>query len=57
MHFKAAGVTPIFKKEAPKIPSNYRSISVLSVFSKFYDKCISAVEFLFEISFLFTVKE
>ena len=37
---KTARVTPIFKKENPQLPSNYRPISVLSVFSKLYEKCI-----------------
>ena len=37
---KTARVTPIFKKDNPQIPSNYHPISVLSVFSKLYGKCI-----------------
>ena len=37
---KNARVTPIFKKDNPQIPSNYRPISVLSVFSKLYEKCM-----------------
>ena len=35
-----ASVTPIFEKEDHQLPSNYRPISVLSVFSKLYEKCI-----------------
>ena len=31
-------MTPIFKKDNPKIPSNYHPISVLPVFSKLYEK-------------------
>ena len=31
---KTARVTPIFKTEGPQLPSNYRPIVVLSVFSK-----------------------
>ena len=37
---KNARVTPIFKKDNPQIPSNYHPISVLSVFSKLYEKCM-----------------
>ena len=37
---KTARVTPIFKKEDPQLLCNYRPISVLSVFSKLYEKCI-----------------
>ena len=37
---KTARVTPIFKKEDHQLPSNYRPISVLSVFSKLYEKCM-----------------
>ena len=35
---KTATVTPIFKKEGPQLPSNYRHISILSVLSKLYEK-------------------
>ena len=35
---KTARVTPVYIKEDPQLPSNYRSISVLSVFSKLYEK-------------------
>ena len=37
---KTARVTLFFKKENPKLPSNYHPISVLSVFSKLYAKCM-----------------
>ena len=37
---KTARVTAIFKKEDPQLPSNYCSISALSVFSRWYEKCI-----------------
>ena len=37
---KTARVTPIFKKKDPQLPSNYRAISFLSVFSKLYEKCM-----------------
>ena len=37
---KNARVTHIFKKDNPQIHSNYRHISVLSVFSKLYEKCM-----------------
>ena len=45
---KIAKVVPVFKNGSPEIMSNYRPISVLSVFSKIFEKCISArlVEFL-----------
>ena len=37
---KNARVTPIYKRHNPQIPSNYRPISVLSVFSKSNEKCM-----------------
>ena len=37
---KAARVTPTFIKGDPKLPSNCRSFSVLSVFTKLFEKCI-----------------
>ena len=37
---KTARVTPIFKKGDLQLPSNYRHIYVLSVFSKLYEKCM-----------------
>ena len=37
---KTARVTPIYKKNDPQQSSNYRPISVLSVFSKLFEKCI-----------------
>ena len=37
---KTKRVTSVFKKEDPQLPSNYRPISVLSVFSKLYKKCM-----------------
>ena len=35
-----AKVTPVFKKDDPQLCSNYRPISVLSIFSKIYEKCM-----------------
>ena len=35
-----AKVTPVFKKDDPQLGSNYRPISVLSIFSKIYEKCM-----------------
>ena len=35
-----AKVTPVFKKKYPQLCSNYRPISVLSIFSKIYEKCM-----------------
>ena len=35
---KTTRMNPIFKKEDPQLPSNYRPISVLSIFSKLYGK-------------------
>ena len=35
---KTGRVTPIFKKEGPQLPSNYRLISALSIFSRLYGK-------------------
>lgn len=45
---KIAKVVPVFKSGSPEIMTNYRPISVLSVFSKIFEKCIAArlVEFL-----------
>ena len=37
---KSARVTTILKKEDIQCPSNYRHISVLSIFSKLYEKCM-----------------
>ena len=37
---KTAVVTPVFKKGDPKIVSNYRPISVLSTYSKIFEKCL-----------------
>ena len=37
---KMAKVTPIHKKESKLVHLNYRPISLLSVFSKIYEKCI-----------------
>ena len=33
-------VTPVFKKDDPQLCSNYHPISVLSIFSKIYEKCM-----------------
>ena len=35
-----AKVTPVFKKDDPQLCSNYHPISVLSIFSKIYEKCM-----------------
>ena len=35
-----AKVTPVFKKDDPQLCPNYRPISVLSIFSKIYEKCM-----------------
>ena len=35
-----AKVAPVFKKDDPQLCSNYRPISVLSTFSKIYEKCM-----------------
>ena len=35
-----AKVTPAFKKDDPQLCSNYCPISVLSIFSKIYEKCM-----------------
>ena len=35
-----AKVTPVFKKDDPQLCSNYRPISVLSIFSKINEKCM-----------------
>ena len=43
---KTARVTPIFKKEDTQLPSNYRPISALSVFSKLCKKCMHSYAFL-----------
>ena len=59
---KTARVTPIFKKEDPLLPSNYRPISALSVFSKLYGKCmysrlyafLTKYKLLFKMQFGFT---
>ena len=35
---KVAKITPVFKKGDPQLPSNYRPISLLTVFSKLLEK-------------------
>ena len=37
---KIAKVTPLFKKGEPLIYSNHRPISLLSTFSKIFEKCV-----------------
>lgn len=36
---KKTAITPVYKKGDPQNPSNYRPISVLSIFAKIFDKC------------------
>ena len=38
--FKSAKVIPLHKGSDPKLPSNYRPISILSAFSKIMERCI-----------------
>ena len=44
---KNARITPIFEKEYPQLPSNYCPISVLSVFSKLYERCVYSCLYAF----------
>ena len=48
---KTTRVTAVFKKEDPHLSSNYRPISVLSVFSKLYEKFMFSLLFAFRIWF------
>ena len=36
----SGSVTPVYKNDNPQIPSNYRPISILSVFKKSSEKCM-----------------
>jgi hypothetical protein len=38
--WKLAYVTPVFKKDDPTVASNYRPISLLSVISKMFERCV-----------------
>ena len=38
--WKIANIIPVFKKNDPKMVSNYRPIALLSVISKIFEKCI-----------------
>lgn len=40
VNWKLANITPVFKKDDPTLPSNYRPISSLSVVSKVLERCI-----------------
>lgn len=40
VNWKLANIMPVFKKDDPKLPSNYRPISSLSVVSKVLERCI-----------------
>jgi hypothetical protein len=39
--WKRANVAPIFKKDDPSLPSNYRPISLLCILSKVFERCVS----------------
>jgi hypothetical protein len=38
--WKLANVTPVFKKDDPTLASNYRPISLLSIISKTFERCV-----------------
>ena len=38
--WKLANVTPVFKKDDPSLASNYRPISLLSIISKTFERCV-----------------
>ncbi len=40
LQWKEANVTPVYKKEDPTLPSNYRPISLLSCLGKVMERCI-----------------
>ena len=55
---KSARVTAVYKKDDPQIPSNYHSVSILSIFSKLYEKCMYSrlYSFLLKFEILFNGK-
>ena len=38
--WKLANITPVFKKDDPSLPMNYRPISLLLILSKVFERCV-----------------
>ena len=56
---KVAGITLIYKKKDPQAKKNYRSVSVLPVFSKFFERLSKSAPYITDylLEFLFGYRQ